>query len=144
MRAASHGKAGVTVNPAEADKNQQNTLPHLRLMEWVWSYFVDTDLFQGTSNARTHSQSTKAGTVHAQPSKQARGASHWQHQEERLSKMQKISDQQTSGASGSSHEPGGSSPVSRSGQWLCISPREFCTNLTFCVGILPSQTSLPV
>ena len=40
--AAPHSKSGVTVDPKLADKNQQDTLPHVRLMEWVWSYFVDS------------------------------------------------------------------------------------------------------
>lgn len=115
---ASHNKAGVTVNPTEADKNQQNTLPHLRLMEWVWSYFVVTNLYEGTSESPEDDQSTKAGAVHAQPSKQTRGASHWQHQEERSSKHQKTGNQQTNGKSGADYEASGSNSsaaVTRSG-----------------------------
>ena len=117
---ASHNKAGVTVNPTEADKNQQNTLPHLRLMEWVWSYFVVTNLYEGTTESSENGHSTKAGAVHAQPSKQTRGASHWQHQEERSSKHQKTGNQQTNGKSGADYEASGSNSsaaVTRSG-WL--------------------------
>lgn len=116
---ASHNKAGVTVNPTEADKNQQNTLPHLRLMEWVWSYFVVTNLYEGTSESSEDDQSTKAGAVHAQPSKQTRGANHWQHQEERSSKHQKTGSQQTNGKSGADYEASGSNSsaaVTRSGK----------------------------
>lgn len=116
---ASHNKAGVTVNPTEADKNQQNTLPHLRLMEWVWSYFVATNLYEGTNESCEDDQSTKAGAVHAQPSKQTRGASHWQHQEERSSKHQKTGNQQTVGKSGADYEASGSNSsaaVTRSGR----------------------------
>ena len=123
--AASHNKAGVTVNPTEADKNQQNTLPHLRLMEWVWSYFVVTNLYEGTSESSEDDQSTKAGAVHAQPSKQTRGASHWQHQEERSSKHQKTGNQQTNGKSGADYEASGSNSsaaVTRSGgsAWMIL------------------------
>lgn len=122
--AASHGKAGVTVNPMEADKNQQNTLPHLRLMEWVWSYFVDQPPRPGMSTACDSHQSTKAGSMHAQPSKQL-GSKHWQHQEdhkERLLKQQKTGDQHQdrTGGSGSSYEASSSSSVTRSGDFFCL------------------------
>ncbi len=115
----------MTVNPTEADKNQQNMLPHLRLMEWVWSYFVVTNLYEGTTESPEDDQSTKAGAVHAQPSKQTRGASHWQHQEQRSSKHQKTGNQQTVGKSGADYEASdsnSSAAVTRSGWsvWMIL------------------------
>ena len=117
--AASHGKAGVTVNPTLADKNQQNTVPHTRLMEWVWSYFVKTDLYEGNGEASTAEEaSNKAGAQHAEPSKQSKGATHWQHQEERSCKQQKTGDQNGSRAKGSSGEISGSPAISLTGTLL--------------------------
>ncbi len=77
-----------------------------------------TNLYEGTSESPEDGQSTKAGAVHAQPSKQTRGANHWQHQEERSSKHQKTGNQQTVGKSGADYEASGSNSsaaVTRSG-----------------------------
>lgn len=86
----------MTVNPKLADKNQQDTLPHVRLMEWVWSYFVDSSSDSDAQHDVEHESSTRAGAVHAQPSKQASGSSHWQGQEDDKSrKQQRTGEEQT-------------------------------------------------
>ena len=119
--AAPHSKSGVTKDAKLADKNQQNTLPHSRLMEWVWGYFVDSSPDPGTSKKSGHHSSTKAGAVHAQPSKQASGSSHWKNQEAKPSKQQRISGQQTaSGLSGAAYDDSTSPSVSRTGTALSI------------------------
>ena len=86
----------MTVNPKLADRNQQDTLPHVRLMEWVWGYFVDSSTDTDTQHGAGHKSSTRAGAVHAQPSKQASGSSHWQGQEDdKLRKQQRTDGKQT-------------------------------------------------
>ena len=99
--AAPHSKSGVTVNPKLADRNQQGTLPHLRLMEWVWSYFVDSSADSDTRHDAGHTSSTQAGAVHAQPSKQASGSSHWEGQEDDKSRKQQRTDGQQTAPSSS-------------------------------------------
>ncbi|KAL3161056.1 hypothetical protein ABBQ38_009439 [Trebouxia sp. C0009 RCD-2024] len=88
-QSAPHSKSGVTTDPKLADRNQQGTLPHLRLMEWVWNYFVDSSTESDTQHDKS---STRAGAVHAQPSKQDSGSSHWRGQEEDQSRKQQRTD----------------------------------------------------
>ena len=84
------------MDPKLADKNQQDILPHVRLMEWVWSYFVDSSSDSDAHHDVGHKPSTRAGAVHAQPSKQDSGSSHWQGQEDDKSrKQQRTGDEQT-------------------------------------------------
>ena len=116
--AASHDKAGVTVDATAANKNQQNRVPHLRLMEWVWSYFVDKNLYKG-SESEEEDPATKAGAIHNEPSQQASGAAHWRHEEGRTPKLQKTSGLQSKGAPGGKYEASSansSHAVSKSGQ----------------------------
>lgn len=110
--AAPHSKSGVTVDPKLADRNQQDTLPHMRLMEWVWSYFVDSSTDSDIRHDAGHKSSTRAGAVHAQPSKQASGSSHWQGQEDEKSRKQQRTDgQQTAPSSSGSTQTGASRQV---------------------------------
>ena len=68
-------------------------------MEWVWSYFVDSSADSDTRHDAGHTSSTRAGAVHAQPSKQASG-SHWEGQEDdKLRKQQRTDGQQTAPSS---------------------------------------------
>ena len=80
-------------------------------MQWVWSYFVDKDLYEGSASEE-EDPATKAGTMHDEPSKQASGAVHWRDEEERSPKLQKTSGVQGEGASGAQ----ASHAVSKSGQ----------------------------
>lgn len=119
--AAPHSKSGVTTNPKLADKNQQGTLPHLRLMEWVWSYFVDSSTESDTQHDAGHKSSTRAGAVHAQPSKQDSGSSHWRGQEDDQSRKQQKTDghkQQT--APLSSPSPASRRIISKTGEYSCL------------------------
>ena len=118
--AAPHSKSGVTVNPKLADRNQQDTLPHVRLMEWVWSYFVDTSNDLDTRNDAGHKSSERAGTVHAQPSKQVDGSSHWEGQEDEKSRKQQRTDEHQSAPSSSSSNPTDDvrEVISKTGRWL--------------------------
>ena len=98
--AAPHSKSGVTVDSKLADRNQHGTLPHLRLMEWVWSYFVDSSADSDTHHDAGHESSTRAGAVHAQPSKQASGSSYWEGQEDdKMRQQQRTDGQQTAPSS---------------------------------------------
>ena len=71
-------------------------------MEWVWSYFADKDLYEG-SESEEEDPGTKAGAMHDEPSKQDSGAAHWRDEEERSPKLQKTSGVQGEGAANSSH-----------------------------------------
>ena len=109
MIAAKHSKAGVTIDRELADLNQQNTEPHLRLMEWVWNYFIDGDVVDpgpSAGNAGMESKSKDAGATHSQPSSQASGDAHWETQQGRKSKHQKRTGE---GRYGEGHNSGAES-----------------------------------
>ena len=76
-------------------------------MEWVWSYFVDSSTDSDTRHDAGHKSSTRAGAVHAQPSKQASGSSHWEGQKDDKSRKQQRTDgQQTAPSSSGSTKNG--------------------------------------
>ena len=118
--AAPHSKSGMTIEPKLADRNQQDTLPHLRLMEWVWNYFVDSSTDPDAHKDASHKSATRAGAVHAQPSKQDSGSSHWQGQEDDQSRKQQTAP--SSSCSGASRHV-----ISKTGECrpsLCRSQRQ--------------------
>lgn len=113
-------------------------------MEWVWGYFVDSSPDPGTSKESGHDLSTKAGAVHAQPSKQESGASHWKNQEVKPSKQQRTTGQQTaSGVSGAAYDDSTNPAVSRTGTplfTLCLLSRAkgvFCDKGNVCMIMHP-------
>ena len=119
--AATHEKAGVTVNREEADLNQQNMQPHQRLMHWVWNYFVDQDLELSLNAAGANLKGAAVRAFAPQPGKQVSGEPLWTEQEERVTKHWKTGGRRCSRDTyaQSSHSRLGAAAVIRSGTPLC-------------------------
>ena len=130
--AATYEKAGATVKREVADLNQQNMQPHQRLIQWVWSYFVDQDLSLSLNTAGADQKVAAAGAMALQPGKQGSGEPDWTKQEERAAKHQKTGGWCRSRDTSFelSQSGAGAAVVTRSGTLLCCSsPFEGSGNL---------------